>query len=430
MKQKRLVIILVLVSIVLSIAYAQRARRDLERKRRRLTEVMQKTKSELVETQQEKRNSERNYATIQGKIEQKEDKIEKVNDVISNSSEIVERDYEVVNSLSSDLIRVKSDYGETIRKGFRQKLNYSLLAFLFSADDFNQLIKRFHYLRQIDRFRKRQVNAILKTREELETRIVELEQNMARNADALVVIQDQKADLDQKLGKEEDKISDLKSQERNLKGNLRKQEEKHEKLSAAIDNIIKAEIEERTRIARVAAEATRRSRTRITERENNTKNNDAKPKIKEEANESVVLREAPEVRALSDNFRNNRGKLPWPVKSGAIIKKFGRQPHPTFHNVMTSNNGIDIQTLEAADVTAVFAGKVVAVQFIPGSNFLVILQHGSYYTVYSNLDRSYVRKGDNINLKQAIGKISGNTVHFELWQNRSRENPAQWMAKN
>ena len=97
---------------------------------------------------------------------------------------------------------------------------------------------------------------------------------------------------------------------------------------------------------------------------------------------------------------------------------------------MTSNNGIDIQTLEAADVTAVFAGKVVAVQFIPGSNFLVILQHGSYYTVYSNLDRSYVRKGDNINLKQAIGKISGNTVHFELWQNRSRENPAQWMAKN
>lgn len=427
-KFQRFNIVIILLCIALSVAYAQRARRDLERKRHRLIEAMQKTKSELVETQHEKQNTERNFAAIQGKIEQKEQKIENVSTVISNSSEIVERNYEVVNALSNDLIRVKSDYGETIRKGFRQKLNYSLLAFLFSADDFNQLIKRFHYLRQIDRFRKRQVKAILKTREELETRIVELEQGMARNADAIAEIQNQKIALDQKLGKEEDKLSDLKNQEQKLKRDLRRQEEKHEKLSAAIDDIIKAEIEERAKIARAAAEVVRRSRMKSDEKSSTKRNKEVV--VEEDKEEAVVIKEAPEVRALSDNFRNNRGKLPWPVRSGAIVRKFGRQPHPTLHNVMTSNNGIDIQSLDGADVSAVSSGKVVAVQFIPGSNFLVILQHGSYYTVYSNLDRSYVKKGDNVAFKQSIGKVSGNTVHFELWQNRSRENPSQWIAKN
>lgn len=427
---RRFNLILLLLVVVLSIAYAQRAKRDLERKRRRLLEAMKHTKSELVETRQEKKSEEKNYAAIQGKIDQKETKIDQVSEVISNSSEVVERNYEVINALSNDLISVKSDYGEIIRKGFRQKLNKNLLAFLFSADSFNELIKRFHYLRQIDRFRKKQVTAILKTRTELENRIVYLEQNMAKNADALAVIQEQKEDLDQKLDKTEDKLSDLKSQEHKLNRELQKQEAKHEKLSAAIDAIIKAEIEERVRSARAAADATRRMRRRNEERNNDkttiTSKREEETKKEEE---SVVIKEAPEVRALSDNFRNNKGKLPWPVKSGAIVRKFGRQPHPSLRNIMTSNNGIDIQTLDAADVSAVFAGKVVAVQFIPGSNYLIIVQHGTYYTVYSNLDRSYVHKGDAVSLRQSLGKVSGNTVHFELWQNRSRENPSGWIAK-
>jgi murein hydrolase activator len=426
---RRFNLMLLLVLVVLSIAYAQRAKRDLERKRRRLLEAMQQTKSELVETRQEKKSTEKNYAAIQGKIEQKENKIDQVSEVISNSSEIVERNYQVINDLSNDLISVKSDYGEIIRKGFRQKLNKNLLAFLFSADSFNELIKRFHYLRQIDRFRKKQVRAILDTRDELENRIVHLEQNMAKNADALAVIQEQKEDLDQKLDKTEDKLSGLKSQEHKLNRELQKQEVKHEKLSAAIDAIIKAEIEERVRSARAAADATRRMRRRNEERSNRTEIPRKKEEETRKEEEKIVIKEAPEVRALSDNFRNNRGKLPWPVRSGAIVRKFGRQPHPTLHNIMTSNNGIDIQTLDAADVSAVFAGKVVAVQFIPGSNYLIIVQHGSYYTVYSNLDRTYVHKGDEVSLRQSLGKVSGNTVHFELWQNRSRENPSGWIAK-
>lgn len=416
-----------LVIMVLGIVYAQRTKRDLEQKRRKLLENIRQTKSELSETRQEKKNTEKKYAKIQENIEQKEHKIETVSEVISSSSELVERNYEVVNALSNDLIRVKSDYAAVMRRGFRQKLNYNLLGFLFSSDNFNQLYTRLHYLRQIDRFRKRQVKAILDTRADLEGSIVALEQGMARKADEISAIEAQKDALGQKLTKEEQKLDDLKHQEQKLNKELRRQEEKHEKLSAAIDNIIKMEIEERAKAARVAAEATKKMRKREKASETKIQNTTASSKKEEE---SIVIKETPEVKALSDNFRNNRGKLPWPVRSGAVVRKFGRQPHPTLHNIMTSNNGIDIRTNPAADVTAVFAGKVVAVQFIPGSNYLVIIQHGSYYTVYSNLDRTYIHKGDEVTLRQTIGKVADDIVHFELWQNRSRENPSNWIAKN
>lgn len=424
---QKFTLLFTLLIFVLCIAYAQRARRDLERKRHQLMESMRRTKSELKETQHEKRNIERAYASTQQQLKQSEQKIETVHTVISSSSEIVERSYQVVDNLSNDLTRIKSDYGETVRKAFRQKLNYDFLYFLFSSDDFNQLVKRLHYVNQIDRFRKKQIKAILETRYELESRIVTLEQGMAKNAEQLASIEVQKQALDQKLDKQEDKLVDIKQQVDKLRKELNHQERQQEKISAAIDNIIKIEIEERAKIARAAALATTRFRTKENGySKDNTKNGDTESNNR---NESITIKETPEVKALSDNFRNNRGKLLWPVSSGAIVKRFGRQPHETLRNVMISNNGIDIMTTDGSEVNAVFAGKVVAVQFIPGSNYLVILQHGSYYTVYSNLERVFVQKGNQVGLKQNIGKVAGNTVHFELWQNRSRENPASWIAK-
>lgn len=425
----RIFLSMVMVLLLVGVTDAQRAKRDLERKRRRLLESMQSTKSVLVETQQEKRATERNYSAIQNKIEQREKKIDNLASVISTTSERVERNYEVINTLSNDITRIKADYGALVRKSFRQKLNYNLATFLFAADDFNQLIKRLHYLQQLNHFRKRQMHAILETRAELETQIITLERYMVRNADALANIEVQKKELDQKLDKEESKLGDLKHQEQRLRRDLNRQEHQYEKVTSAIDNIIRVEIEARARAARAAAEATRRMRSRPdrTKQEESIARIEGKKDAQRE--ETVRLRETPEVRALSDNFRNNRGRLPWPVRNGVITRKFGRQPHPTLHHVMTSNNGIDIQTTDAAEVNAVFGGKVIAVQFIPGANYLVIVQHGSYYTVYSNLDKAYVKAGDNVALQQHVGRVSGNTVHFELWINRSRENPAKWIAK-
>jgi septal ring factor EnvC (AmiA/AmiB activator) len=135
----------------------------------------------------------------------------------------------------------------------------------------------------------------------------------------------------------------------------------------------------------------------------------------------------------STQFKKLRGKLPWPVEGGVIARNFGRQKHPTLKNIEITNNGIDIRSNEEAPVKAVFEGTIAGVQYIPGHDYTVIIQHGNYYSVYSNLSETSVAKGDNINSGTVIGKLSTNPIsgaaelHFELWQEKERLNPANWI---
>jgi septal ring factor EnvC (AmiA/AmiB activator) len=138
---------------------------------------------------------------------------------------------------------------------------------------------------------------------------------------------------------------------------------------------------------------------------------------------------------VSKEFQGNRGKLPWPVKNGIITGHFGRQPHPTIPNIEIVNNGIDIQTDQGAPVRSVFEGTVVGTQYVPGFDYMVILQHGDYYTVYSNLAELSVKKGDKVAIRQNIGKVSTDSktntseVHFEIWKEKTRLNPQEWVGR-
>jgi len=139
--------------------------------------------------------------------------------------------------------------------------------------------------------------------------------------------------------------------------------------------------------------------------------------------------------APSADFRRQRGRLPWPVPSGFVSRGFGRQRHPTLKNIEITNNGIDIRTDENAAVSAVEGGRVAGVQFIPGHNYTVVIQHGDYYTVYSNLTESNVQKGDNVRAGHVLGRVSANNItgttelHFEVWREKERLNPAVWIKK-
>ena len=422
-KVHHLIICLLMLLLFIPEAAPQRNRQALEQKRKRLLEAMNQTRTELSQTREEKQEAMRKKNQLSGKIEKQEQRLDEVNQIILSASTKTERQYEVVNDLSTDLTRLKNDYGETLRRGFRQKLNYSLLSFLFAADDFNDLFKKLFYLRQVDRFRQKQLAAIKNTIDELEFSIVELEQGMVKNADTRAQLEELKMALDQKLNAQQKVFSGLTERERELKRELKRQQASHEQLSAAIDNIIRTEMEESSRKA--TAEVTIKKEPKAKNRESSSKN-----RAEEAKKENYSIRETPQVSELSKNFRNNRGKLPWPVRNGVISSRFGRQQHPTLSRVMIDNHGIDIRTNEGADVQTVFGGKVVAVQFLPETNYLIIVQHGSYYTVYSNLDRVYVKKGDEISTRKSIGKVTGNTLHFELWQNREKENPSHWIAGN
>ncbi|MNE54872.1 Murein hydrolase activator EnvC precursor [compost metagenome] len=131
--------------------------------------------------------------------------------------------------------------------------------------------------------------------------------------------------------------------------------------------------------------------------------------------------------------------MPWPVAKGSITESYGKNAHPTLPNVFTNNNGIDIGAPKNSQVRAVFDGEVTSVLNIPGAGKVVIIKHGAYRTVYSNLQEAYVSVGDKVGSKQSIGSLlsdeEGNlsTAHFEIHQvvegTVQRINPTLWLAQ-
>jgi len=139
---------------------------------------------------------------------------------------------------------------------------------------------------------------------------------------------------------------------------------------------------------------------------------------------------------LSGNFERNQGRLPWPTSNGFISGHYGVQPHPVLKHVTTNNKGVYIQTPSGSSARAVFEGVVTQRFSIPGSNNAVIVQHGNYRTVYANLTQIFVREGDHVSAKQAIGKIytddendNKTELYFQIWNGRNLQNPESWIAR-
>ena len=140
-------------------------------------------------------------------------------------------------------------------------------------------------------------------------------------------------------------------------------------------------------------------------------------------------------RELSGSFVNNKGRLPYPVTGRhMVVGTFGEQQHQELKYVRTNNSGIDIRTNAGADARAVFKGVVTRVFVVPGYNNSVIVRHGNYLTVYSNLSQVYVQAGDQVNTRQALGRIfsdpaEGNAtvLHFQLWKEKTKLDPQPWL---
>ena len=134
---------------------------------------------------------------------------------------------------------------------------------------------------------------------------------------------------------------------------------------------------------------------------------------------------------LSAKFESNKGKLPWPVASGIVTKKYGKHAHPTQSKITVFNNGIDISTSKGAEALCVFNGQVTNV-FNTGSTNVVLVRHGLYFTLYANLDKVYVKNGDNVSTGQKLGLIhtatdNSTTLHFEVWNDKNNTNPEPWL---
>ena len=221
----------------------------------------------------------------------------------------------------------------------------------------------------------------------------------------------QKEEIEEDKKNQEKLISAIKKKEVKYKRELQNKIKEEKKVTGKIDKVIKAEIAKANRIAKAKL----------------------KTKSKSVKKNEFIL--SPEAKALATKFELNKGKLPWPVKEGLVVRRFGKQKHPTFPGITINGTGLHIVTKQGQNAEAIFNGNVLNVLVSSGGRKNVLIQHGNYISSYNNLEKIYVKKGDKIKTGQKIGQIFTDKVSkktkliFVLFKNTTRLNPSSWILK-
>lgn len=318
-----------------------------------------------------------------------------------------------INKLNKKLTDLKTDYGDMIFKSYKSKSQQSRMMFILSSQNFHQAYKRLEYMKQYTSFRKKQGEEII-----VQTAVVKVLKDsllgQKKVKDALILSElNEKKEIEKDKGKQEGLITEIKKKEGKYKKELQNNIKEDKRLAAKIDKIIKDEIDKANRLALANAK----------------KNNVSEP-ITTTKNEFIL---SPEAKALAAEFENNKGKLPWPVREGLVVRKFGEQPHPTFPGISINGTGLHIVTSKDSNAEAIFDGEVLNILLGSGGTKNVLIRHGNYITSYNNLENTFVKKGDRIVTGQKIGKIftdkvtAKTTLIFVLFKNTTRLNPASWM---
>ena len=388
---------------------AQSNKKDkLQNQYKKIQEEIKKIESLISSTQSEKTNSLQQLNSISSKISVRENLINNIAsqiDFLENS--IIEKQ-NVIISLEKDIKRLKADYALMVQNTYSNKYKTNPLNFLFAAESFNQMMQRFAYLRTYAKTRQNQSTLINKTIDDLNNKIAKLEEDKLEKSKFLSEEEKQKQELEKEKQLKNNLIAKLQKDE----GDLLKQIKEKNKAAQALNKEIEKIIAEEIRIAKEKA---------------------AKEAKAKGGTVSKGLALTPEEKQLSNDFISNRGKLPWPVSKGFIISQFGNHEHPTIKNVYTNNNGIDIKTEQDAIVRVIFGGTVVNSFYLDASQNSVIIKHGEYYSVYSNLKTVNVSAGDKVSTKQSLGIVSTqdgvSKVHLEIWKGTEKTNPELWLAK-
>ena len=333
-----------------------------------------------------------------------------------------------INNLKKEIEKLKAEYEKMIYYAYKNQSAYTKLMFIFSAKDFNQAYNRKKYFEQYSEYRKKQALIIQKTQNNLAEKVKELEAKRSELKALLGEKEEEKKTLTIEKSEKEDVLIQLQEKEGQLKADLKKKQEDANKLQKEIKRIIEEEIK------RAREEAVLAAKNAKAKNPPNPKNNTTKENPKEVKNENVLTL-TPEAQKLSDNFELNKGKLPWPVAEGVIIEYFGEHEHPVLKGIKVKNDGIDISTKVGSAVRAVFDGEVTGVISIPGAGKAIIVRHGEYLSVYSNLSETNVKKGDKIKTKQNIGTAltdedNKTSMELQIWKGSILLNPIGWIYRN
>lgn len=428
---KKYLICLLLMAFSMAV-YPQKSKAKLEKQIANLEQEIATANKLLKETSKNKQATLNQVNLLDKKIKQREELVKAYNEQIAVLDDEISKGQSNIKALNGDLKNLRKEYAQMIVFANKNRSHYDKLVFLFSADDFNQAFRRLRYIRQFSDARKTKMDQIASTERRISGEVEASRKAREQQAALLQGEKEQKAALQ---GEKEDlntQVKQLKKQEGNLQQDIKNKQKQAQKLQKAIDDIIAEEIRKANERAKKEAEAKAKAEAEAKKKKGNA-NANTKPNVPASGNKNMAL--TPAEMTLSGNFANNKGRLPWPVEKGVVSSSFGKHASVVSDKVVVTNNGIDIAVSENSLARAVFDGMVVSVNKLTASNTVIIIRHGDYFTVYSNIEEAVVKRGDNVKTKQNLGKIHTNKIegktelHFELLKEKDRLNPESWLAK-
>ena len=391
-----------LLLLILSISANCQTVESLEKKIASIQKDIKLAEKLLKETSKNKETTINQVTLLQTQINQRESLIKTYQSQVNALNKEIQKNKNGIASAKKDLALFQKEYANLLVIAYRNKGKTNNLLFLFSSEDFNQAMRRMRYIQELNDLVKVKIEEIKTTQDNINKQLNKNESNKKEIEKVLAKEKEEKASLLNDRDKLNKDLASLKKKETQIQKDIKTKENETKKLKKEIEKIIAEEIR------------------KAKEREEQAKKNNTK---------SVDYN-------LSNNFAQNKGKLPYPVEQGIITGRYGLSPHPTQKKVTVNNNGVDISTTKGAKARTVFEGEVCFVTS-QGSNNAILIRHGLYFTLYSNIEKVFVKVGDKVATGQEIGRIHTNVsdgktiLHFEIWQeNKTTVNPALWIKKN
>lgn len=421
-------------------ALAQKNSDKLRKEQERLEKNIADTRSLLEKTKSSSEATLNELKVIDNQVKYREELLKNFDNQIRGAELKIEQKDQQIVQLEEKLVKLKAQYKKLIIYAYKHRSKQGKMMYIFSASTYYEALKRNKYLEKIAGIQEKQRLIILQHQGLITSEKKSLETEKERKLRVAEEKRQEKELILKDKEKQQKTLNKLKGEESKLMASLKEEERKKailkQKIKEAIDKEIAAEEKarkerERKEREKKAAEAKKTSSSSSSGTPTKT------PETPTETKKELTLTETKEV-ALNKSFESNKGRLPWPVASGTITEGYGQHAHPTLKNVTTNNNGIDISAPKSSQVRAVFEGEVTSVLSIPGAGKVVIIKHGNYRTVYSNLQESYVSVGTKVSTKQAIGSLlpvegeALSVAHFEIHVVQDgqvvRINPSLWIT--
>jgi len=371
-------------------------RQELEQRKQKTEEEIKLANELLQQTQESKSAGLNKLLILKKRISLREQLIRDITNEINHLDKTIEDKNKRINQLESDLNKLKNEYAKMIYFAYKNRNNYDRLMFILASEDFNQAYRRIKYFEQYSKYRRKQASLIFATQKTLEYEIESLQNKKNEKVELLTNKEQEKNHLRNERVRENREIAQLKTKENQLRKELKAKEKIREDLQKKIAEII-------------AREAARRKLTTLSASEE----------------------------AISEGFKNSMGELIWPIDNGIIIRPFGEIEHPILKGIKINNEGIDISTRKDSKVRSIYEGEVTQVFAVPGNNMAIIIRHGHFLTLYSNLVNVRVRKGDIIPKGYHIGDVYYNQedeessiLHLRVYEETKVLNPEKWLSKH